>query len=188
MTPATAIPGDPSFPRLRRGLLWLAALTSAGIAVELAVERHWTQPGQLIAWGALAALLVAIALLGRRPSARSVRIARVAAGLVMIASVVGVWQHVAANYDAGPLDFRYTNVWDSLPELSRWWLAVSKTVGAAPPLAPGALAQAALAVLLATVGQPVTREVGGPDQRAQWRAAARSPGQPLRQPASVSRR
>jgi hypothetical protein len=81
------------------------------------------------------------------------RIVRVLAGLVMITSVVGVWQHVAANYDAGPLDFRYTSVWDSLPELWRWWLAVSKTVGAAPPLAPGALAQAALAVLLATVNK-----------------------------------
>jgi hypothetical protein len=157
MIRATANPGDLLAPRLRRGLLWLAGLTSAGIAVELAVERHWTQPGQLIAWGALAALLVAIALVGRGPSARRVRIVRVLAGLVMITSLVGMWQHVAANYDAGPLDFRFTSVWDSLPELSRWWLAVSKTVGAAPPLAPGALAQAALAVLLATVGHPALR-------------------------------
>jgi hypothetical protein len=38
---------------------------------------------------------------------------------------------------------------------------VSKTVGASPPLAPGALAQAALAVLLATVGHPTLRGDSG---------------------------
>src|SRR5205807_1917424 len=62
MTRATALPEDPLFLRVRRGLLWLAGLTSAGIAVELAVERHWTQPGQLIAWGALAQAAMAVLL------------------------------------------------------------------------------------------------------------------------------
>jgi hypothetical protein len=152
-------PVDRFAPPLRRGLLWLAALTAAGIGVELAVERHWTQPAQLIAWGALALMLASIGLVSRGPTATRVRIARVLAVIVILTSVIGVWEHIASNYDAGPLDFRYTNLWDSLPELSRWWLAVSKSVGAAPPLAPGALAQAALAVLLATVGHPALERV-----------------------------
>ena len=54
---------------LRRGLLWLAALTSLGIVVELALERHWTQPIQLVAWVAVAVMLVAVVLVARDPSA-----------------------------------------------------------------------------------------------------------------------
>ena len=69
-------PVDRFAPPLRRGLLWLAALTAAGIGVELAVERHWTQPAQLIAWGALALTLASIGLVSRGPTATRVRIAR----------------------------------------------------------------------------------------------------------------
>jgi hypothetical protein len=162
MLASSSLPAD-RFPSiLRRGLLALAALTTAGIAVELAVERHWTQPGQLIAWAALALLLLAIGLLARRHGPGQVRIARALASTVMLISLVGVWQHIAANYDAGPLDFRYADVWDNLSELTRWWLAVSKTVGAAPPLAPGALAQAAIAVLLASIAQPALERMPKP--------------------------
>ena len=159
MAAPTSLPVDrhSPIPWLRRGLLGLAALTTAGSAVELAVERHWTQPGQLIAWGAIALLVVSIGLLSRGQTARRVHVARVVAVIVMLTSVIGVWQHITANLDAGPLDFRYTAGWDNLPELSRWWLAVTKTVGAAPPLAPGALAQAAIAVLLSSAASDPRR-------------------------------
>jgi hypothetical protein len=40
---------------LRRWLLGLAVFTSLGLIVELAAERHWTQPSQWIAWAAIAA-------------------------------------------------------------------------------------------------------------------------------------
>ena len=43
---------------LRRGILWLAALTTAGLVVELAAERHWTQPVQFVAWGAVIVILI----------------------------------------------------------------------------------------------------------------------------------
>jgi len=42
---------DAAAPVLRRGLLWLAVLTTLGVLVELAAERHWTQPIQFVAWG-----------------------------------------------------------------------------------------------------------------------------------------
>ena len=48
------VTADTAAPLLRRGLLWLAGLTIAALALELAIERHWTQPVQWIAWGALA--------------------------------------------------------------------------------------------------------------------------------------
>jgi hypothetical protein len=139
---------------LRRGLLGLAAVTVVALAVELAVERHWTQPPQLIAWIALAVTALAIGLVSVRPSPRRLRIARVLAVAVMLSAALGIWQHVAANYETGPLDFRYTDTWDTLSEATRWWLALSKTVGPSPLLAPGALAQAGFCVLLATFGHP----------------------------------
>jgi len=117
-------------PLLRRGLLGLAGLTILGLAVELAVERHWTQPLQLVAWAALAVGGLAAALL------------------------LGIWEHIEGNHDAGGLDRNYMDTWDDLPSTTQWWLAISKTVGPSPPLAPGALAQVGLCVLLATLRHP----------------------------------
>jgi hypothetical protein len=145
---------DRSACLLRRGLLGLAALTTLGIAVELAADRHWTQPLQLVAWGASVVLAAAIALLLGSTTRRRTRVAQFLALAVLLSGALGVWAHVAANYEAGPLDFQFADSWDSLAEATRWWLALSKTVGPAPPFAPGALGQAALCVLLATVRHP----------------------------------
>ena len=144
---------------LRRGLLGLAALTGAGIAVELAADRHWTQPIQLVAWGALVVLVVGIVLVAAATAGR-VRLARILAIAVMVSAVLGIWEHVEANYDAGELDFEYSERWESLSVPTRWWLAASKTVGPSPPLAPGALAQASLCVLLATLRHPALKPAG----------------------------
>ena len=148
---------DPTPQLLRRGLLGLATLTILGIAVELYTERHWTQPMQLIAWAALALTALAIALLIGQPSAGRVRAAQIVAAVVVISAAVGVWQHIQANYDAGPLDRRYGQTWEGMSAMSCWWLAARKSVGPSPPLAPGALAQAGLCVLLATMRHPALR-------------------------------
>ena len=58
----------------------------------------------------------------------------------VLSAALGIWKHVYANYDAGPLDQRYDDTWESLPEARRWWLALTKSVGPSPPLAPAALA------------------------------------------------
>jgi hypothetical protein len=152
-----AIVGDTASTVLRRGLLWLAALTSAGIGVELAADRHWTQPVQLIAWAALGAVALALLLVAWSPTRRKLQLARLLVILVILSAIWGVWEHVYANYDAGVLDFAYVDTWDGLTEPTRWWLAVTKTVGPSPPLAPGALAQASLAVLIATLRHPMLR-------------------------------
>ena len=77
--------------------------------------------------------------------------------VVVLNDLPGFGQHVLANYDAAPLDFRYTDVWDKLPAYEQWWLAFSETVGPAPPMAPGVLAQAAFALGLATLAHPALR-------------------------------
>ncbi len=161
---AASIP-DTASARLRRGLLYLAAISLLGTAVELAAERHWTQPVMGLAWGALAVAAGAVALLAGSPSAKRVRLARVLSLVVMAVAVVGVGVHVYSNFDAGPLDQHYGAAWESLPLAARWWLAASKTVGPSPPLAPGVLAEVALCVLLATVQHPALgrqeRQAGG---------------------------
>jgi hypothetical protein len=159
MSPAT----DPTAALLRRGLLWVAGLTTLGIAVELGMERHWTQPIQFVAWGAVIVAAVAVGLLARARSRAGVRLARILAVAVVLSAAMGIWQHVYANYDAGPLDFHYTETWDSLPEATRWWLALTKSVGPSPPLAPAALAQAGLCVLLATLRHPALSQERAPD-------------------------
>ncbi|MFN8524579.1 MAG: hypothetical protein U0821_15890 [Chloroflexota bacterium] len=147
------MPADSAQP-LRRGLFWLAGASLLGIAAELAMSRHWSQPSQGIAWLALAGLAVAIVLGSRSASPRSTRTARLVCWLVLAAAIFGIWEHVYSNFDAAPLDQRYADAWDSLNPMTQWWLAATKGVGPSPPLAPAALAYASIIVLLVTTGPP----------------------------------
>jgi hypothetical protein len=132
---------------LRLGLFALVAIGILGAASELAFERHWQSPVQLIPWAALALLGVALVLLALRDSPGRVTVVRVLALVVLLASVYGVYTHVSVNHAAGSFD----PAWDSLSPLTQWWQALTKSVGNAPPLAPGMLAQSALLLLLASL-------------------------------------
>lgn len=138
---------------MRRGLLALASAGTIGVALELLLLRHWTEARELIAWVAVAVLAVAV-LLVRRPTRRAIRVARGLAVAVLATSVVGVLVHVWANYEAAPLDARYTASWPTTPEPVRWLLAATDTVGPSPSLAPLALAFVALVLLLALIRHP----------------------------------
>src|SRR5262245_35357618 len=85
---------------LRRGVLIVATATCLGLLVELGAERHWTQPVQLVAWGAVAATLVAVGLVWAARSSARVRLARVLAVVVIASAAFGVGAHVVANNDA----------------------------------------------------------------------------------------
>jgi hypothetical protein len=137
---------------MRRGLLGLATLSVLAIAFELAAERHWNNAVQLIPWAVLVLMAAAIGLAtSSRPT--PVLAARVLAGLALAASAFGIYEHVADNYQVGELDAVYSDSWAHRSIADRVYLAFTKTVGAAPPIAPAALGQAGLLVLLATVGQ-----------------------------------
>ncbi|MGE0227147.1 MAG: hypothetical protein AB7I38_01485 [Dehalococcoidia bacterium] len=142
---------------LRRALLALVGLGLLGTAVELVLERHWDGVEQLIPWPFLAAGVVSFALLVARPGRGTVQLARVLAAALFVGASIGVWRHVAANYDAGFLDFRYADRWPVMSGIDRWWHAATKTVGPAPVLAPGVLAQVGLALLFATFRHPALR-------------------------------
>ncbi|GAA0906804.1 hypothetical protein [Pseudonocardia zijingensis] len=135
---------------VRRGLIALTGIGVLATAFELAAERHWGHIEQLVPWLALAVIAVAIGLL-LLPDGRGTTAARVLAVLVLGAALYGVIEHVLVNAGAGRFDPHYGDVWQSLPLLERGWYAVTKTVGSAPTLAPGVLAQIALLLLLATV-------------------------------------
>ena len=135
---------------MRRGLLGLATLSVLAIAFELAAERHWSNAVQLIPWAVLVLLAAAIACAtSSRP--KLIMAARVLAGVALAASAFGIYEHVADNYQVGELDAVYSDSWTHRSIADRVYLAFTKTVGAAPPIAPGALGQAGLLVLLATV-------------------------------------
>jgi hypothetical protein len=160
---------------LRRCFLALAVTGIAATAVELALSRHWTSAIQLIPWYALGALAVAALLLAVRPGRRSVRIVQVLAVVVVLTSFFGIFEHVLANYDAAPLDFRYSSKWATMPATSRWWAAITESVGPSPTLAPGVLAQAAVCLFFATLGHPaLTSGTADSVHRTRSRAKASS--------------
>ena len=156
MSDPSRLRGTDAATLVRQGLVALTAIGIFATAFELATERHWNGVEQLIPWIALAVLVVALGLLFV-PGGRGVPAARVLALLVLGASVYGVLDHVLVNYGSGALDQSYAESWNTLPTLQKWWLAVTKTVGPAPTLAPGVLGQSALLLLLASVGRTQRR-------------------------------
>lgn len=139
---------------LRAGMIALAGLSIAGTAVELATLRHWNGALQLPPWAALGVLTAVTVVLATRPGRIALRAVRIGAVTILPVSGFGIVQHVEANYDTAPLDRDYSGRWDAMPEIERWWAAASGAVGPAPSLAAGAMAQAALLLLLATVRHP----------------------------------
>ena len=146
---------------VRPGLVALTVIGILAAAFELATERHWNGLDQLIPWAALAVLAVATALLFV-PGGRSLTAVRVLAVVVLGASLYGVLDHILVNYESGALDQRFAESWDTLPVGTRWWYAVTKTVGPAPTLAPGVLGQSALLLVLATLGRSRRRSSSEP--------------------------
>ena len=152
---------------LRRGLVALAFLGLAGATIELLFTRHWSSIGMSVAWLEIGACLVAAVILAIGSSARAVhsRLAILAARWLAVAglalAIAGVLLHVWANLQAGPAAPTLGATWASIPPLERLWDAVTGTVGKAPSLAPGALAETSLLLLLATVRHPalVTRRL-----------------------------
>ena len=160
---------------LRRCFLALAVTATAGTAVELALSRHWATATQLIPWYVVGGLALGAALLVTRPRPGAVRAVRLLAVLAVLATVYGVYEHVLANYHAGPLDFRYVSTWAAMSAGSRWWAAITESVGPSPTLAPAVMAQAAVCLLLATVGHPaLTSGTAASVQRTRSRAKASS--------------
>ena len=145
---------------LRRGLLLLAGLGTAGTALELAAVRHWDSTVQLVPWAAVAVTAVAVGTMALRPSAGTVRVVRRVAVVLVLVAAFGTYEHVLSNYHVAPLDFAYASRWATMSAPSRWWAAASGAVGPSPALAPAVLAQSALCLWLACLRHPAAPSSG----------------------------
>ncbi len=130
----------------RHGLLALGWFGLAGTAAQLALDRHWSSLTQLPPWLALIALGYALTVVGRAEGSR--RVARWLAVVVTVIALVGVYFHIEENYQAGPLDQRFSATWESMAFASRLWAAASQGVGPSPVLASGALLMTSAVVVL----------------------------------------
>jgi hypothetical protein len=150
--PTTTAPRHDATTLVRYGVLALAAAGVVGAAYELAAERHWGSPLKLIPWIAVIALAVSV-VTALSSAPRMVTVTRVLAALVLGASLFGIAYHILDNMWAGHLDPAFGPAFKELPRLERLWYGATKTVGEAPPLAPGMLGQSALLVALSTLGR-----------------------------------
>ncbi len=133
----------------RTALLALGWLGLGGTTAQLVLDRHWSSFWQLPPWLALIATGFALRLAASSED-RPRRLARGLAGLVIVVAALGVYMHVEGNYQAGPLDQRFTARWESMSFTSRLWTAATQGVGPSPVLASGALVMTALVVVLGT--------------------------------------
>jgi hypothetical protein len=127
----------------------LGALIVLGTALELATERHWKADNQYFAWIFLGLVASAVVLGSFPPSPLALGATRMLSGVTIAGSLFGIFEHIKANYDAIPLDYRYTKKWTTMSTVSKVWTAVTKSAGPSPVLAPGILALAATCMLLA---------------------------------------
>ena len=140
------------FDGLRAALLALVLLGVIGTAGELALERHWHDWIQVLPWVAVGGICVGLTALSIRTTPATIWLARALAALAVAFALVGIWQHLAANYDTAPLDYRYTDIWETMTRLERWWAVLSGAVGPAPLLASGILLQVGVAFAALTGG------------------------------------
>lgn len=141
--------------RLRGFLFGLAGALCLGIIVELALTGHTQQPIQWLPFGLAGLGLVVVGAAWWRPNRITLWTLRLSMGLLALGGALGSYEHVQSNLEI----VRETQPNLALPA------AVGKALsGAAPLLAPGILAVAALIAVAATYYHPALgqRPVGRP--------------------------
>ena len=137
----------PDGSSLRPFLLALRAIGAAGLLAELLLLEHYESGWQWTPLVLLGTMLVAAALVWRRPSSATVRFFQTVMWLCLAAGAVGVFLH----YD-GNVEFELER-----EALSGWPLFWEAIRGATPALAPGALAQLGLLGLVYSYRHPALR-------------------------------
>ena len=130
---------------LRKFLLAMALLLFAGTVVELSFQEHTGEPQQMIPFILSGLGIVAAVLVLARPSGGTLIGLRGAMLLAILGSALGLFIHLSAN-----LEFAR----EIQPNATSAQLLTETLHGAAPLLAPGMLAVAALLALAATLYHP----------------------------------
>lgn len=132
--------------RLRAFLFGLAAFLCLGTIVELVLQEHYKEPLQFVPLLFCAVGFGLIVLVWLRPSRATIVILRVVMGLGVLASLIGVYEHIEQNMGF-VLDIKpNTPMFDAFMEALR---------GAAPLLAPGILAIIGALALMGAYAHPV---------------------------------
>jgi hypothetical protein len=134
--------------RLRTFLLMLAGCMCVGTAVELFLAKHTEDLVQFVPFVLCGVGLIAVVAALLRPRRAMLMALRWVMGLLMLGSLFGMYEHLANNF-AFELEMRPNAVWSDV-----WFEALR---GAAPLLAPGILALAAIIAIAATYKHPALR-------------------------------
>ncbi len=131
--------------RYRLFLLGLAAWMCVGAIIELILSKHYEDPAQLIPFALCGLGLVVLVAVLLRPVRATLYALRGVMALVIFGSLFGIWEHLESNLSF-ELEMRPgSGVGDV-------WLQALQ--GAAPLLAPGILAVAAIIAIAATYAHP----------------------------------
>lgn len=135
--------------RLRTALLLIAGWICMGTPVELLLSKHTKSSPQIIPFVLCGLGLAAVIAALLRPQRSVLLTLRATMSLLFIGSLIGVYQHLNANADF---------VFEMHPNaaISTVWLSILQ--GAAPLLAPGILALAAILAVLATYAHPALQQ------------------------------
>jgi hypothetical protein len=135
--------------RLRTFLLALSGLMCVGTIVELLLAEHTEELAQLVPFVLCGAGLVAVIAALVRPTRATLLVLRGVMAVLILGSLFGVYEHIQGNL-AFALEIR-----PGAAASAVWFEALK---GAAPLLAPGVLALAAVVALAATYYHPALRE------------------------------
>jgi hypothetical protein len=132
----------------RRILLALVVLGVVGLTLELLLLEHTESATQLIPFAVLAAGIVAVATVWKKPSVGSVRFFQVTMMLFVAAGLVGIFLHLRGNVlfeqETDPSARGLDLIWRSLR-------------GGVPMLAPAAMTQIGLVGLVFAFRHPALR-------------------------------
>jgi hypothetical protein len=131
---------------LRRGLLVLLLIGAVGLVGELILLEHYEDRTQLIPFGLLVTTMVVTGWHWWANNRRTLRIFQAVMMLLIIAGPVGIYLHVAGNYE---MEREFD---PSLLGLDLWMEVIR---GEAPSLAPGTLVQFGLLGLLYAYRHPL---------------------------------
>jgi len=143
--------------RLRTFLLWLAGSMCIGTTVELFLAKHYEDPLQLLPFVLCGVGLIAVAAVLRRQQRARLLALRGVMSLLLLVSLLGIYEHLVNNF-AFELEMRPSAVWSDV-----WFQALR---GAAPLLAPGILAVAAVVAIAATYAHPALARGNAAEQKA----------------------
>ncbi|HEX2203139.1 MAG TPA: hypothetical protein VHG91_07565 [Longimicrobium sp.] len=142
---------------IRRLLLALMGVGTAGLLAELALLEHYESGWQWVPLVLLGAgLLLGIAV-WLKPSAVTLRLFQALMAAYVVAGAVGFWLHFRGN-----VEFELESD-PSLGGLALVWAALQ---GATPALAPGAMAQLGLLGLVLAFRHPALARRASPTSRA----------------------